>query len=140
MTHAEGLEQGRWVLLDFVDFVVHVFHPSLRAFYQLERLWGDAAYRDYYTLLVEDCVAAFDPELHEASLLVQRRRHDVATAETVLTAWRKARANLDPLPGSHMGIALGEFREALAKFFEDACDSATLPPRPAIRRARESFP
>jgi ribosome-associated protein len=38
----EGLEQGRWVLLDYVDFVVHVFHPSLRSFYQLERLWGDA--------------------------------------------------------------------------------------------------
>ncbi len=38
----EGLSQGRWVLLDYVDFVVHVFHPSLRAFYQLERLWGDA--------------------------------------------------------------------------------------------------
>ena len=41
--HAEGLQQGRWVLLDFVDFVVHVFHPSLREFSQLERLWGDAA-------------------------------------------------------------------------------------------------
>lgn len=40
--HVEGLEQGRWVLLDFVDFVVHLFHPTLRAFYQLERLWGDA--------------------------------------------------------------------------------------------------
>jgi ribosome-associated protein len=38
----EGMEQGRWVLLDYVDFVVHVFHPTLRAFYQLERLWGDA--------------------------------------------------------------------------------------------------
>jgi ribosome-associated protein len=38
----EGLEQGRWVLLDYVDFVVHVFHPALRSFYQLERLWGDA--------------------------------------------------------------------------------------------------
>jgi ribosome-associated protein len=40
--HVEGMAQGRWVLLDYVDFVVHVFHPSLRAFYQLERLWGDA--------------------------------------------------------------------------------------------------
>jgi len=40
--HAEGLQQGRWVLLDYVDFVVHVFHPTLRAFYQLERLWSDA--------------------------------------------------------------------------------------------------
>ena len=42
-SHIEGLEKGRWVLLDFVDFVVHVFHPTLRNFYQLERLWGDAA-------------------------------------------------------------------------------------------------
>jgi len=41
--HVEGLTQGRWVLLDYVDFVVHVFHPELREFYQLERLWGDAA-------------------------------------------------------------------------------------------------
>jgi len=40
--HIEGLEKGRWVLLDFVDFVVHLFHPTLRNFYQLERLWADA--------------------------------------------------------------------------------------------------
>jgi ribosome-associated protein len=40
--HVEGLPVGRWVLLDFVDFVVHLFHPEMRSFYQLERLWGDA--------------------------------------------------------------------------------------------------
>jgi ribosome-associated protein len=40
--HVEGLPTGRWVLLDFVDFVVHIFHPVLREFYQLERLWSDA--------------------------------------------------------------------------------------------------
>ena len=40
--HVEGLPQGRWVLLDYVDIVVHLFHPRLREFYQLERLWGDA--------------------------------------------------------------------------------------------------
>lgn len=40
--HVEGLQGGRWVLLDYVDFVVHVFHPQARNFYQLERLWGDA--------------------------------------------------------------------------------------------------
>lgn len=40
--HVEGMTQGRWVLLDYVDFVVHLFHPALRSFYQLERLWNDA--------------------------------------------------------------------------------------------------
>jgi ribosome-associated protein len=40
--HVEGLTTGRWVLLDFVDLVVHLFHPTLRQFYQLERLWADA--------------------------------------------------------------------------------------------------
>jgi ribosome-associated protein len=40
--HVEGLTTGRWVLLDYVDFVVHLFHPETRTFYQLERLWGDA--------------------------------------------------------------------------------------------------
>jgi ribosome-associated protein len=40
--HSEGLRGGRWALLDYVDFIVHVFHPEARAFYQLENLWGDA--------------------------------------------------------------------------------------------------
>lgn len=40
--HVEGLDRARWILLDFVDFVVHVFHPQARGFYQLELLWGDA--------------------------------------------------------------------------------------------------
>ena len=40
--HVEGVVGGRWVLLDFVYFVVHLFHPETRAFYQLERLWNDA--------------------------------------------------------------------------------------------------
>ena len=40
--HVEGIRTGRWVLMDFIDFVVHVFHPEAREFYQLETLWGDA--------------------------------------------------------------------------------------------------
>lgn len=43
--HVEGLDRARWVLMDFVDFVVHVFHPLAREFYQLELLWGDAPTR-----------------------------------------------------------------------------------------------
>ena len=40
--HTEGYKQAEWVLLDYVDFVVHIFHPALRSFYQIERLWSDA--------------------------------------------------------------------------------------------------
>jgi ribosome-associated protein len=40
--HVEGREGKRWVLLDYVDVVVHVFHVKVREYYLLERLWGDA--------------------------------------------------------------------------------------------------
>ncbi|HHM24203.1 MAG TPA: ribosome silencing factor [Bacteroidetes bacterium] len=47
--HVEGYENLRWVLLDFVDVVVHVFQRETREFYSLETLWGDAK-----TEIVED--------------------------------------------------------------------------------------
>lgn len=40
--HMEGYNRGQWVLLDYGDFVVHVFQEEPRKFYALERLWGDA--------------------------------------------------------------------------------------------------
>jgi ribosome-associated protein len=41
-SHVEGRRTGDWVLMDYVDFVVHVFREDRRQFYRLERLWGDA--------------------------------------------------------------------------------------------------
>jgi ribosome-associated protein len=41
--HTEGYNQAEWVLLDYVDFVVHVFSPKARSFYDLERLWKSAS-------------------------------------------------------------------------------------------------
>lgn len=40
--HVEGYDSLRWVLIDLVDIVVHIFLPDVRRYYQLERLWGDA--------------------------------------------------------------------------------------------------
>ena len=40
--HVEGLRASTWVLMDYVDVVVHIFQPEAREFYLLERLWGDA--------------------------------------------------------------------------------------------------
>ncbi len=39
----EGERESKWVVLDYVDFVVHVFHHEDREYYELERLWSDAA-------------------------------------------------------------------------------------------------
>ena len=41
-SHVEGYELGEWVLVDYFDFVVHVFTQETRRFYDLERLWGSA--------------------------------------------------------------------------------------------------
>ena len=40
--HIEGYDRSEWVLLDYFDFIVHVFAPETRMFYGLERLWGSA--------------------------------------------------------------------------------------------------
>lgn len=48
--HIEGTAAQRWVLLDYVDFVVHIFRAEARDFYALERLWGDAQRTDFAAL------------------------------------------------------------------------------------------
>ena len=40
--HVEGYDRSEWILLDYFDFVVHIFSRECRAFYGLERLWGNA--------------------------------------------------------------------------------------------------
>ncbi|MEN8817432.1 MAG: ribosome silencing factor [Nonlabens sp.] len=40
--HVEGTSQGEWVLMDYVNVVVHVFQKHIREYYDLEELWGDA--------------------------------------------------------------------------------------------------
>jgi ribosome-associated protein len=55
----EGLDDATWVLVDFGDVVVHVFERETRAYYDLDRLWGDAARLDW--------------ERQPASVVVDRR-------------------------------------------------------------------
>jgi ribosome-associated protein len=44
--HVEGYPRQEWILLDFDSFVVHIFSPRMRTFYDLERLWGGASRRE----------------------------------------------------------------------------------------------
>jgi len=61
----EGREAGRWVLLDFGDLIVHVFHQEERDFYQLERLWKDCPVIDVASL--RDTAAVGAPDLRGAA-------------------------------------------------------------------------
>src|ERR1700674_3032701 len=53
VTHSEGYKQAEWVLLDYVDFVVHIFSEKARQFYDLERLWKSAKRLDPAELLAK---------------------------------------------------------------------------------------
>ncbi len=44
--HKEGYQALNWVLIDYVDVIVHIFKKDVREFYKLEKLWGDAAVED----------------------------------------------------------------------------------------------
>ena len=48
LLHKEGVQEARWVLMDYGDIVVHVFYHETRKFYSLETLWGDAPRRSYF--------------------------------------------------------------------------------------------
>lgn len=45
--HSEGYQNSKWILLDYVDVVVHIFLDETREFYGLERLWGDAKVKEF---------------------------------------------------------------------------------------------
>ncbi|MBU1626602.1 ribosome silencing factor [bacterium] len=39
--HVEGFSEGDWILMDYVDFIIHIMNPEVREFYKLEKLWKD---------------------------------------------------------------------------------------------------
>ena len=47
ISHFEGYESARWILIDCFDVVLHIFRPDVRSFYGLERLWGDAPREEF---------------------------------------------------------------------------------------------
>jgi len=61
----EGMNEGRWALLDFFDVVVHIFDGHVREYFQLEKLWGDAARLDIEpSWFTDPAVAKRHPDLN----------------------------------------------------------------------------
>jgi ribosome-associated protein len=65
--HQEGYHALRWIVLDYVDVVVHVFHKEERSFYNLDRLWGDAKRTE-----VQDPLAAPKPAAKKRRATVRK--------------------------------------------------------------------
>ncbi len=85
-TGREGVEQGTWVLLDFVDVVVHVFQPAERDFYRLETLWKDAPHLELPEDIVGPVAAVAPaepgvPHVSNTDDVVEAREADPAFAE-----------------------------------------------------------
>src|SRR5438045_6944492 len=73
--HSEGYSQAEWILLDYVDFVVHIFNDKARRFYDLERLWKSAR-----RLAPAEVLKA--PRRKPAAKAAAARRHRPATASS----------------------------------------------------------
>lgn len=58
----------------------------------------DAAHRDFYNVLVEDCVGGYNTTLHDAAMTVMRARHDTCTSDEVTESWQRATADATPAP------------------------------------------
>lgn len=49
--HIEGYDSGRWILMDYLDIVVHIFHEEERSFYSLEKLWSKSPQKATYKVI-----------------------------------------------------------------------------------------
>lgn len=86
-THREGYNSAEWVLLDYVDFVVHIFSEAARKFYDLERLWKTATRLELSDLL--------KPARTAAKKTAPRK---TAAKSTTRTVAKKASAKKSPSP------------------------------------------
>jgi ribosome-associated protein len=74
----EGYQTAEWILLDYVDFVVHIFNAQRRAYYDLERLWKSAHKLTAEELLHPETAAEVAPEAAAAPVLVRKRAKKAA--------------------------------------------------------------
>ncbi len=76
--HIEGYQNAEWILMDYIDLVVHIFSKRARAYYDLERLWRDGKRLDAEKMLAERTVKAGQERIRKAAPRRASRRSDPA--------------------------------------------------------------
>ena len=94
----EGRKQGEWVLLDYVDFVVHIFLAEKRAFYDLERLWKSAR-----TVDLEELKAALKEKTIAARKKTANKKTAPAVKKAASPAKKKTAASKKAVPAKKRG-------------------------------------
>src|ERR1700727_1146601 len=94
----EGRKQGEWVLLDYVDFVVHIFLAEKRAFYDLERLWKSAR-----TVDLEELKAALKEKTIAARKKTANKKTAPAVKKAASPAKKKTAASKKAVPAKKSG-------------------------------------
>lgn len=72
-THIEGYRNAEWVLMDYIDLVVHIFSKKARAYYDLERLWRDGKRLDAQKLLTEKVAKTTPKKVRSSQSAVCRK-------------------------------------------------------------------
>jgi len=72
-THIEGYRNAEWVLMDYIDLVVHIFSKRARAYYDLERLWRDGKRLDAEKLLTEKAAKTASKKVRSSQAAVRRK-------------------------------------------------------------------
>jgi ribosome-associated protein len=109
VTHIEGYKQAEWVLLDYVDFVVHVFSEKAREFYDLERLWKSAK------RLEPSELNPSTPKKRVAAKRVAAKRVPAKRAPTKRTTVAAKKAAKKPVKRARKAVASGELRVARSR-------------------------
>ena len=72
-SHIEGYRNAEWVLMDYIDLVVHIFSRKARAYYDLERLWRDGKRLDAQKLLTEKAAKTTPKKVRSSQSAVRRK-------------------------------------------------------------------
>ncbi|RPH95345.1 ribosome silencing factor [candidate division KSB1 bacterium] len=111
--HREGMESLHWVLLDYVNVVVHVFRPSFREFYRLEDLWGDAKLQRIHE--EKDLAITAKPTRRKPTAPASKKTRTAATPRGKTTSGTKTKTGTAKKPAAKETVRKSSVKKTVKK-------------------------